>query len=214
MSMRSIRLGFGAAAAALLAACGGGGDTAAPAASADAASVPFAGALQPAPAGISGNVTCTNLALGAVSVDSVIVPAHAACQLRGTRLNGSIVVNTGAVLDAADVSVIGNLQAEGAADVLVNGASSFGGSVQIKQGSSATIRNARITGDLQFDAQRGPVLAAGNRVNGNLQAFGNRGGVSLIGNAINGNLQCKENVPAPTGSGNTAASKEDQCRWL
>lgn len=62
--------------------------------------------------------------------------------------------------------------------------------------------------------RRGPLLAAGNRVNGNLQAFGNRGGVSLIGNAINGNLQCKENVPAPTGSGNTAASKEDQCRLL
>jgi hypothetical protein len=33
-------------------------------------------------------------------------------------------------------------------------------------------------------------------------------------NTITGNMQCKENRLAPTGSGNTAAIKEDQCAAL
>ena len=49
---------------------------------------------------------------------------------------------------------------------------------------------------------------------GSLQAFKNYGGVALNRNRIKGNLQCKENIPAPTGSGNQAASKEDQCARL
>jgi hypothetical protein len=49
---------------------------------------------------------------------------------------------------------------------------------------------------------------------GDLQAFKNLGGVSLVNNRMKGNLQCKENIPAPTGRGNQAASKEDQCARL
>ncbi|HMM84362.1 hypothetical protein [Azohydromonas sp.] len=49
---------------------------------------------------------------------------------------------------------------------------------------------------------------------GNLQAFKNYGGLALANNRMKGNLQCKENIPSPTGGGNRAASKEDQCRRL
>lgn len=50
------------------------------------------------------------------------------------------------------------------------------------------------------------------RVRGNLQAFGNTGGVQIELNDIDGNLQCKDNVPPPTGFGNTVrGNKEDQC---
>jgi hypothetical protein len=62
--------------------------------------------------------------------------------------------------------------------------------VQIVQGSSASTVQARINGDILFDENSGPLLAKGNAVGGSLQAFKN------------------------TGSGNTAASKEDQCSRL
>ena len=58
------------------------------------------------------------------------------------------------------------------------------------------------------------LVANANRIGGNLQAVGNRGGMVLTDNRIDGNLQCKENRPAPSGGGNIAASKEDQCAAL
>jgi hypothetical protein len=167
------------------------------------------------PAGpVSGSVTCDGLRLGAVEVDELIVPDDAVCVLEGTRVGGSIKVGGNARLSATDVDVDGNLQADGAAQTLVGGASRFGGSVQIKQGGSASVTGAAINGDLQFDAMAAPLVASANAIGGNLQAVGNGGGVSLSANRIGGNLQCKENRPAPNGSGNVAASKEDQCAAL
>lgn len=202
----------------LLAGCGGGGgggdsSTAAPVAGAGdrATSLNGTSALMAAPAGLSGNVTCDNLSIGAVSLDTVTVPANAACRLEGTVLIGSILVNQGAMLDASAVRLNGSVQAEGAAHVTLSDTSSVGGSVQLKQGGSAVIDRAQITGDLQFDAMRGTVSATGNRLGGSLQAVANRGGVNITGNTMNGNLQCKDNAPAPLASDNVAASIEDQC---
>ena len=209
-----------ASACLFLAACGGGGSDA-PGADTSAggsrSQAPLAGggsALPPAPAGLSGNVTCVNMQIGAIDLDSVIVPDNAACALAGTRLNGSIIVGTGARLDAVAVNVNGNVQAEGSEHVALTEASFVGGSVQIKQGGSARVDGIRISGDLQFDAMRDQVTASGNRVGGNVQVVGNRGGAAIDGNTIVGNLQCKENLPAPTGGANVATIKEDQCRDL
>ncbi|MCR5864150.1 MAG: hypothetical protein ACK4PH_17230 [Aquincola tertiaricarbonis] len=152
--------------------------------------------------------------VGAVALDNIYVPDNASCVLDRTRAKGSIVVGHNARLQATSVSINGNLQAEGAADVRVGGASTFGGSVQIVKGGSASIGGARINGDIQFDENVGPLWAGSNVVGGDLQAFKNMAGVTLLNNRMNGNLQCKENIPAPTGSGNRAASKEDQCARL
>jgi hypothetical protein len=159
-------------------------------------------------------VRCDGLRIGAIALDTVTVPDGAACVLEGTRLIGSILVGRGASLTADSVRVNGNLQADGAASTVVTGASRFGGSVQIKQGGAASISGASITGDLQIDAMGAPVSAAANAIGGNLQAVGNRGGLVLSANRMGGALQCKENQPAPTGSGNIATIKEDQCRRL
>lgn len=153
-------------------------------------------------------------AIGAVMLDNVFVPDGASCTLDRTRLKGNLVVGRGSQLTARGVSVNGNIQAEGSASVAVLNFSIVGGSVQIVQGHAATITSARINGDLYFDEQTGRISASANQVGGNLQAFQNRGGVSLVNNRIKGNLQCKENVPAPTGGGNQASSKEDQCARL
>jgi hypothetical protein len=156
---------------------------------------------------------CTGT-VGAVSLDNIFVPDGASCVLNRTRARGSIVVGNGASLTATSVAITGNLQAEGAAGVSVGGASTFGGSVQVVQGGSASISGARINGDIQFDENIGPLSARSNTVGGSVQVVKNFGGVSLVNNRIKGNLQCKENIPAPTGSGNRAASKEDQCARL
>lgn len=172
---------------------------------------PGAGSTPPP---LTGNVTCNGLTIGAIRLDSVIVPAGATCTLIGTLLNGGVEVGANATLRAENVNVTGGLTSDGAALLAVGGASSFGGSMQVQRGAGATIAGASILGDLQIDAMTGPVTAGTNAVSGNLQAMGNRGGLVFTGNRIGGVMQCKDNLPAPTGSGNRATLKEDQCLRL
>jgi hypothetical protein len=91
--------------------------------------------------------------------------------------------------------VTGNVQSEGHRYVRVLD-SRVGGSIQLKQGSALDLRRNIVTGDIQL--------------------FTNATGTKYVySNRVNGNLQCKENTPAPVGSGNiVAGNKEDQCRRL
>lgn len=59
-----------------------------------------------------------------------------------------------------------------------------------------------------------PAQIHNNTVGGDLQVSSNGGSVAIdiSGNSISGNLHCKGNSPAPTGGGNTAAKKKDQCK--
>lgn len=172
--------------------------------------------------------------VGAISVEKVIVPDGASCILTGTQVqsdvevkgNASVRTEAGARVGGnvtgagssrvvvLDTRVIGNVQTDNTATVVVRGATSVGGNIQIKQGGTATVENATVNGDVQFEQNRRAIQAARNRVGGNFQVFGNTGGVNLVSNRVAQNLQCKENRPAPTGSGNTAGSKEDQCARL
>jgi hypothetical protein len=162
--------------------------------------------------------------LGAITVDNLRVPQSATCTLAGTYVKGTIKVESGATLYARGVRVIGNVQAENANRVdvvnrtLSDGTvvrSRVGGSVQIKQGGSANILSAIVTGDIQFESNSRALAARLNRVGGSVQAFQNNGGVAIARNVIDGNLQCKGNNPAPTGSKNVVGgNKEDQCKGL
>jgi hypothetical protein len=167
--------------------------------------------LAAAPA-MAEEIQCTGT-IGAVALDNIFVPDGARCTLNRTRANGSVVVGTGASLVAKGVGIRGNVQAEGAHSLELRN-SIVGGSVQFVQGGSATVARTRIVGDLYFDSNHGLIDASDNRIGSDLQAFQNVGGVNLIGNFIKGNLQCKENVPEPTGGGNQAALKQDQCEQL
>lgn len=137
--------------------------------------------------------TCRG-SLGAVTVDNLRVPSGATCFLNGTRVKGTITVQSTATLRAYRVGVVGNVQAEGHTRVNLQ-ESTVGGSVQLKQGRAADIRGNRVTGDVQL--------------------FTNRATQIVQSNNINGNLQGKENSPAPTGGKNAVrGDKEDQCRRL
>lgn len=163
---------------------------------------------------LAEETTCMG-SLGAVTVDNLRVPQNATCLLRGTRVEGTILVENGARLTALRVTVIGNIQAEGAANVRVAQGSTVGGSIQIVQSSAAQVDQTRVCGDILFDSNNAALSATRNRVGGNVQAFQNLGGVRIAGNIIRSNLQCLENDPAPTGGQNTVfGNKENQCAGL
>jgi len=158
--------------------------------------------------------TCQGF-LGAVTVENLEVSQGASCMLDGTRVQGNIFVKNGASLTAQRVTVIGNIQAEGASSVAVLAGSTVGGSIQLKQGGAARVENVIVNGDIQFESNQGAFNAIGNQVGGNVQGFLNVGGVTIADNTINGNLQCKENNPPPAGGNNTVqGNKEDQCAGL
>ena len=149
--------------------------------------------------------------IGAQSFENLIVPDGANCTLNATRVDGNILVGTAATLTANGVIVGGNIQAEGSTNVTVQGNARVGGSVQIKQGGGATVQSVNVTGDIQLESNSDFLRVERNVVGGNIQITQNSGGAQVIDNRIDGNLQCKENAPPFSGSGNQAASLEDQC---
>jgi hypothetical protein len=151
--------------------------------------------------------------IGAETVENVEVPAGATCTLEGTTVTGNVRVRRDATLDARRVRVDGDVQGENARAVNVTMSSSVDGNIQVEQGGSSNV--TRIDGDLQWESQRGRMVADGNVIGGNLQAESNRGGLAITGNRIDGNLQCQSNTPAPTGGGNRVeGDKEGQCARL
>lgn len=172
----------------------------------------FAAMLAAVPAAAEERI-CTGT-IGAIQLDNVRVPDGRSCTLTGTILNGNIVVGRGATLVASGVRLNGNVQAEGHRLVRLEGNSEVGGSVQLKQGGQARLSGITVDSDIQLDSNLGAIAASANRVGGNVQVVGNSGGVALNRNRISGALQCKENSPAPTGSGNVAGDKEGQCARL
>ena len=135
--------------------------------------------------------------------------------LNGTLVRGNVSVRARASLVVQRVLVIGNVQGEGARNVALLDGSRIGGSVQVVQGSSATVADSRINGDILYDENDQELRILRNQVGGNVQVFQNTGGVVIRRNRIDGNLQCKANNPAPVGGGNIVqGNKEDQCRRL
>ena len=155
--------------------------------------------------------------IGAVTVDNLRVPSGATCTLNGTKVEGTIQVENSAKLYANGVRVIGNIQSEGFQAVVVREGSRVGGSVQLENGRSGgtgKVISSRINGDVQFFSNEARMVARGNTILANLQAVSNTGGLVIKNNTISENLQCKQNNPPPTGGGNTAGDKEDQCARL
>jgi len=158
--------------------------------------------------------TCQG-SLGAVTVENLEVLQGTSCMLDGTRVQGNIFVRNAASLTAQRVTVIGNIQAEGASSVAVLADSTVDGSIQLKQGGAARVENVIVNGAIQFESNNGALSAAGNQVGENIQVFENVGGITIADNIVKGNLQCKENNPAPAGGNNTVqGTKEDQCAGL
>jgi hypothetical protein len=178
---------------------------------ATAAAISVGGAASIAPAAHAEERTCRGT-IGAKTLDNVRVPSGATCYLKKTYVKGTVTVKGDARLFATQVRVVGNVQGEGARNVVVKWDSRVGGSVQVEQGRYATVRGSRVNGDVQYSSNRAYLRVLRNSVGGSVQVIGNSGGAEIYRNRIEGNLQCKENSPRPTGDGNVVGgNKEDQC---
>jgi uncharacterized protein YaiE (UPF0345 family) len=170
------------------------------------------------PAGLLAEETrCTGQLTG--SHDNVVVPQGAICSLVNAQLNGSVLVyRGGGVTISGRTYINGNVISEdGGAYVRISGPSvTVGGNVQIKYnfGASAIQKGTVIHGSFQYVENTGPLFATGAFIGSDFQLFNNSGGASISNNTIRQNMQCKENTPAPTGGGNRAGDKEDQCSGL
>jgi hypothetical protein len=168
-------------------------------------------------AAMAEETRCIGVVTG--SHDNVVVPQGAVCTLRNAQLNGSVYVNRGGGLTISGRTYInGNVQSEeGGAYVRISGPSvTIGGNVQMKYNyqASSLQPGTTIHGSLQYVENTGYLTVTGVFIGSDLQLFKNTGGAALSRNTIRQNMQCKENVPAPTGSGNRAGDKEDQCARL
>jgi hypothetical protein len=155
--------------------------------------------------------------IGTTTVDNLLVPQGAKCTLNGTRVEGTVKVERRAQLFANGVRVKGNVQSQGFRTIVLRENSIVIGSVQLEnglEGGSGRVLNSRINGDLQFFSNEARMVARANTILANLQANQNTGGLVISNNSIAENLQCQANNPRPTGGGNTAGDKEDQCAAL
>ena len=169
-----------------------------------------------APAALAEERVCRG-SIGPTTVDNLLVPSGATCTLDGTKVEGTVKVESDAKLYAEGIRVIGNVQSEGFKVVSLTSGSRVGGSVQLENGRNGGLGRVvatRINGDLQFFSNEAKMVARRDTILGNLQAVSNTGGLVIENNTIAENLQCKQNNPPPTGGGNTAGDKEDQCAKL
>ena len=131
-----------------------------------------------------------------------------------TVVDGDVQAKRRAVVEVANTTITGNLQVEEAGASLLASGNRITGDVQVKKAESASIATTFVRGDLQLEENRGMLSVVGADVRGDLQVVKNRGGAQLVNNRVSQTLECKENAPAPTGSGNVAGEKKEQCRAL
>lgn len=132
----------------------------------------------------------------------------------GTTVNGDVQVKRRAVARIENTTIGGNLQIEEVGASLVSTDSRITGDVQVTKAERAELARLTVNGDVQFAENAGALRSEAAVVGGNMQIEKNRGGVTLLANRIRQVLECKENAPAPTGSGNSAGEKKEQCRAL
>ncbi len=140
--------------------------------------------------------------------------ARAITLLESTTVIGNVQVKRLAAVRVENSTIDGDLQLEEAGASLVASGNRIGGNLQLTKAGSASIASTFVNGDLQLVENSGALSSTGADVRGNFQVFKNLGGVRLVNNRVAQVLECKENLPAPTGSGNVAGEKLEQCRAL
>jgi hypothetical protein len=155
------------------------------------------------------------------TVDNVFV--NGLCTIRGSTVQGNIVVASNGNLLVQGSTILGSVQSEGAVRVRLLPNATTGvettvnGDVQLRDmvpGTSASVvKDVAVGGTILIDSNDAPTNLFGNDVNGDVQVFQNTRVVRISDNTIDGNLQCKTNTPKPVnGGGNVVqGNDEDQC---
>ena len=153
---------------------------------------------------------------GTEVVDGNIVVVGA-CSLDGTLVKGNVFLEDNGDLLAGGVTIIGNVQTDGAERVRIR-FSDVGGDIQLTGVDGlehSEVLDSIIGGTLDVADNPARFELKRNVVDSDLKANVNVGGVAIRFNEIGGNLQCQGNVPPPTGGDNIVdGNKEDQCENL
>lgn len=168
---------------------------------------------------VRGNVTVSfdgSLAANGARISGSVQAddARSVALIANSSVTGDVQVKRRALARIENSAVGGNVQIEEAGASLTTFDSRVTGNVQISKAERADITRLLVDGDILFTENRGALRSEGATVGGNMQIEKNQGGVTLLGNRIAQVLECKDNLPAPTGSGNVAAEKKEQCRAL
>jgi len=183
------------------------------------AALTLTGSLLTAAPAFAGDVECRGTLAGAVS-GNVIVPDDAVCDLNGTTIDGSITVKSRATLNATGIQLTGGIQAESPLSIRLDG-SSVGNNVSIRKAGEPVLRQPadsvvnlagnQIRGDVSLQENESTITITRNTTGGSIAAEKNRGPVDISGNQIGNQLQCQDNLPAPTGTANSARQYGGQC---
>ncbi|MCL2393516.1 MAG: hypothetical protein FWC87_02420 [Acidimicrobiaceae bacterium] len=134
------------------------------------------------------------------------VIAGAGCVIDGSEtISGNVTVGSGGTLTMTDTTVGGNLQANGATALSVEGSIvNANVAVQNSPAGVSVFAGNTVRGNLQVQVNASFTFVEANTVGGNLQAQRNTGGGLLSINSVGGNCGLQGNSPAITGLANTA----------
>jgi len=131
------------------------------------------------------------------------------CTLTGTTVHGNVLIYPGGSLDASDVYIEGNVQANEADFVRLWSSdpeymkSKVFGDIQLDLtgsqlyepiGELSYIYDAEIFGNVQLNKNYSPIDIARNYITGDIQAFLNYGRLQIQYNTVEGNIQVEENT--------------------
>lgn len=147
--------------------------------------------------------------------DDVEIPGDRTCTFTDVQVRGDLKLGRGSRLIASELRVDGDIESNGA-DELKLTHSWIDSDVEFEKGGRVTIYDSHVGGKVEIKENRGRIDLRDNTVRGDVKIEKNRDGpFTLFRNTIDGKLECKENSPAPIGSGNVVGDKEEgQCKGL
>jgi hypothetical protein len=128
-------------------------------------------------------------------------------QLCGATVKGNLTIQT----DSSAITLGGTNCGPTAV-----GTNVVGNNLVVQSDSGAiSITSLNVTGNMNVQSNTGTVLVSGNTVSGNLQVQNSTDAATnatqVLNNKVTGNLACSGNISI-TGQGNTAKSKQGQCK--
>ena len=187
-----------------------------------------------APLVSAANIECTSDIESGTFDDNVVVPEGETCGLYALTgditINGNLTVEKGATLliigehYGYSVTITGNIKADDAERVSINGVS-VGGNIQVKNTQSGVdLSNSNVVGNVQISDNLHFYSVVTSNIGGNLQVMKNSSDLTsayyfnFAGNTVGGNLDCSQNNPAPVsydfGPNSVTGTKKNQCANL
>jgi hypothetical protein len=144
----------------------------------------------------------------------VTLDAGITCVLTDVRIRGGLELREGSRLVATRLTVDGPMTSNGAESITLDDARIYG-DLKLEKGGSITIRGSHVEKKVELIDNLGDIAVSDTWIDETLRLEKNRGGPFSLFRNTSRNLECKENDPAPTGSGNVVLGRESgQCAGL